>query len=54
MGVGGVLALGCSVGQGISGISTLSINATSALIGIILGAWICLSYRANLVDCSTP
>ena len=47
MGVGGVTALGCSVGQGISGISTLSINATSALVGILLGAWTCLVIRSR-------
>ena len=49
MGVGGVLALGCSVGQGISGISTLSINASSALIGIIIGAVTALRVSSELV-----
>ena len=52
MGVGGVLALGCSVGQGISGISTLSINASSALLGIIIGAVAALQLRSELVDSS--
>jgi len=53
MGVGGVLALGCTVGQGISGISTLSLNATSAVLGIVFGAWISLSLRSKIVDCNT-
>ena len=38
MGVGGVTAMGCTVGQGLSGISTLSLNAFIALAAIILGA----------------
>ena len=50
MGVGGVLALGCSVGQGISGLSTLSLNATSAIISIVLGAWSCLRLRSRQVS----
>lgn len=53
MGIGGVLALGCTVGQGISGLSTLSLNASTALLGIISGAWISLSLRSNIVDCKT-
>ena len=38
MGVGGVTALGCTVGQGISGVSTLSLSSFVALGGILLGA----------------
>ncbi|MGQ9724623.1 MAG: YeeE/YedE family protein [Tepidimonas sp.] len=38
MGVGGVTAMGCSVGQGLSGISTLSVTSAIALTGIVLGA----------------
>ena len=52
MGIGGVLALGCSVGQGISGISTLSINASTALLGILIGAVSALRLRSELVDCA--
>lgn len=37
MGVGGVLALGCSVGQGLSGFSTLALTSFFALAGILLG-----------------
>lgn len=37
MGVGGVLALGCTVGQGITGISTLALGSLLAIGGIILG-----------------
>ncbi|MDP1901485.1 MAG: YeeE/YedE family protein [Rubrivivax sp.] len=38
MGVGGVTAGGCTVGQGLSGISTLSVTSMIAVIGIMLGA----------------
>ncbi|PCH66159.1 MAG: hypothetical protein COC12_13695 [Rhodobacteraceae bacterium] len=37
MGVGGVLALGCTVGQGLTGISTLAVGSFIALISIIAG-----------------
>ena len=37
MGVGGVLALGCTVGQGITGMSTLAIGSFLALVPIIIG-----------------
>lgn len=38
MGIGGVMALGCTVGQGITGVSTLSIGSFLALAGIFAGA----------------
>jgi hypothetical protein len=38
MGVGGVTALGCTVGQGLSGLSTLSITSVIAVAGIGVGA----------------
>jgi hypothetical protein len=38
MGVGGVTALGCTVGQGLSGLSTLSLTSMIAVAGIVLGA----------------
>ena len=37
MGTGGVLALGCTVGQGISGIATLALGSFVTLIFIIFG-----------------
>ena len=45
MGVGGVTALGCTVGQGLSGISTLSIGSFIALAGILCGAVLALKYQ---------
>jgi len=38
MGVGGVLAMGCTIGQGISGASTLALGSFLALGSIILGS----------------
>lgn len=40
MGVGGVLAGGCTVGAGLSGIPTLSLAALLAIGSIALGGWI--------------
>jgi uncharacterized membrane protein YedE/YeeE len=37
MGVGGVLALGCTIGQGLTGVSTLAVGSFLALISIIAG-----------------
>ena len=37
MGVGGVLAGGCTVGAGLSGVPTLSLAAILALLAIIVG-----------------
>lgn len=38
MGAGGVMAFGCSVGQGLTGLSTLSLSSFIAIAGIMLGA----------------
>lgn len=38
MGIGGVLALGCSIGQGITGLSTLSVQSILAAAAIFAGA----------------
>jgi len=44
MGVGGVLALGCTVGQGITGMSTLGLGSLIALLSIIYGGVLGLKY----------
>ncbi|MCC2634546.1 MAG: protein of unknown function YeeE/YedE [Ramlibacter sp.] len=38
MGAGGVTALGCTIGQGLSGLSTLAIGSFIAVGGIVLGS----------------
>jgi uncharacterized protein len=50
MGVGGVTALGCTVGQGLSGVSTLSLGSFVALAAIIAGAVLALRYQAWRVE----
>ena len=45
MGIGGVTALGCTIGQGVSGISTLSLGSFIAVLGIFLGAKLGLIYQ---------
>ncbi|MBN9598140.1 MAG: YeeE/YedE family protein [Afipia sp.] len=40
MGVGGVLAMGCTVGQGLTGLSTLSLGSLIAASSIVLGGYI--------------
>ena len=46
MGMGGVVALGCTVGQGISGVSTLSLGSLLALGAIVGGALLALRYQS--------
>jgi hypothetical protein len=50
MGIGGVTALGCTVGQGLSGISTLSLGSVLALAGIIAGGVVALRYQSWRLD----
>lgn len=45
MGVGGALALGCSIGQGLTGLSTLALSSVIAMAGILVGAR--LGYRRS-------
>src|SRR4051812_11086799 len=37
MGIGGVMAFGCSIGQGLTGVSTLALGSFVAIAGILLG-----------------
>lgn len=45
MGFGGVTALGCSVGNGVTGVAMLSTGALLATAGIVAGAWVALRLR---------
>lgn len=45
MGVGGVTALGCTVGQGLSGLSTLALGSFIAFGAIVAGAVAALRYQ---------
>ncbi len=42
MGAGGVTALGCTIGQGLSGLATLSIGSMIAVAGIVTGSLVTL------------
>jgi uncharacterized protein len=45
MGVGGVTAMGCTIGQGLTGVSTLALGSFIALVGIIAGGVLGLRYQ---------
>jgi len=44
MGIGGVLALGCTIGQGLTGMSTLAIGSLLAFGSIVLGGILGMKY----------
>ena len=50
MGAGGVTALGCTVGQGMSGLSTLALGSFIATAGIVVGSVATLKYIASRDD----
>lgn len=50
MGVGGVTAMGCTIGQGLSGLSTLSATSFVAVAGIVAGAWLAFRYQGWRVE----
>jgi len=45
MGAGGVMAMGCTIGQGVSGVSTLAVGSFLALAAMIIGAAATLKYQ---------
>lgn len=45
MGIGGVLAMGCTVGQGITGVSTLAVGSILAFFSIVVGAAGTMKYQ---------
>jgi uncharacterized protein len=46
MGFGGITALGCSLGNGVTGMALLSSGALLATVGITAGAWLALKRKA--------
>lgn len=50
MGVGGVMAMGCTFGQGLSGLSTLSWGSMLAFCGIVIGAWLALQWQMRRAE----
>lgn len=50
MGFGGVTALGCSVGNGVTGLAMLSAGSALAVAGISGGAWLALARQLRAAD----
>jgi uncharacterized membrane protein YedE/YeeE len=50
MGFGGVTALGCTIGQGLSGVSTLALGSLITLVAIVAGAILGLRYQSWRID----
>ena len=45
MGIGGVMALGCTIGQGVTGVSTLSVGSFIAMISIVIGSALTMKFK---------
>ncbi|HEX2830293.1 MAG TPA: YeeE/YedE family protein [Burkholderiales bacterium] len=45
MGVGGVVAMGCTIGQAVSGVSTLAMGSILAFFGMVIGSVATLKYQ---------
>ena len=49
MGLGGVLAMGCTIGQGITGVSTLALGSILTLAAIVAGSAATMKYQYYLM-----
>jgi len=54
MGAGGVLAMGCTVGQGLTGLSTLSLGSVLAALSICIGGLLGARLVEESVDMDVP
>ena len=45
MGFGGVMALGCTIGQGLTGLSTLALGSFITFFAIVAGSWAAVKYQ---------
>ena len=50
MGIGGVLALGCSIGQGVTGMSTMALGSLLSLLSIIFGCALAMKIEYYRMD----
>ena len=50
MGFGGVLSFGCTIGQGVTGISTLAIGSFITLLMIIFGSALTMKVQYHMLD----
>ncbi len=49
MGTGGILAMGCTIGQGITGVSTLALGSILTIVSIIAGSAATMKYQYYLM-----
>jgi len=54
MGFGGVISLGCTIGQGVSGVSTLALGSLMTLVAIVFGSALTMKIQYYLFDFSFP
>jgi uncharacterized membrane protein YedE/YeeE len=50
MGTGGVLAMGCTIGQGVTGVSTLAVGSMLTLVSIIFGSAATMKIQYYMLD----
>lgn len=50
LGIGGVLAMGCTIGQGVTGLSTLALGSILAVISIVFGSALTMKVQYHLLD----
>jgi hypothetical protein len=50
MGIGGVAALGCTIGQAITGMSTLALGSVLAAAAIVTGGVLGMKYLERALD----
>ena len=50
MGFGGVLSLGCTIGQGVSGLSTLALGSLVTLVAILFGSALTMKIQYYMLD----
>ena len=50
MGIGGVLAMGCTIGQGVTGVSTLALGSFLAFFSIIVGSAVTMKVQYYMID----
>jgi uncharacterized membrane protein YedE/YeeE len=50
MGFGGVIALGCTIGQGVTGMSTLALGSAITLFTIIFGSALTMKVQGHMMD----
>ena len=50
MGIGGVLSMGCTIGQSVTGISTLALGSFLTFLAIVFGCALTMKVQYYLLD----